>query len=287
MRNYIIYCDESVQKGEHCSNFYGGAILEECNFDKINDKLNQVKKDINLNGELKWSNVSAQTLEQYKTFVDEYFKLMEEKILKVRIMFTREYYKPIGLTEEQKSNQFYLLYYQFIKNAFGLQYHTHNFDSLNLKIYFDKLPKTKTENERFKDYIYELQYCNSFKQANINISTDNITDVNSKSHVILQGMDIILGSMNFKLNCKCDEKIAGTSRRGKKTIAKEKLYKHINKHIQHVHGRIFNIGISTGKLNGHTDYWNDPYRHWCFISSEFEIDKSKSKKNKKIKPHII
>lgn len=52
-----------------------------------------------------------------------------------------------------------------------------------------------------------------------------IAEVDSKNHVILQCIDIALGSMNFKLNNMDKEKMPNSNRCGKRTIAKEKLYK--------------------------------------------------------------
>lgn len=57
-----------------------------------------------------------------------------------------------------------------------------------------------------------------------------IAEVDSKNHVILQCIDIALGSMNFKLNNMDKEKMPNSNRCGKRTIAKEKLYKKIKKH---------------------------------------------------------
>jgi hypothetical protein len=55
-----------------------------------------------------------------------------------------------------------------------------------------------------------------------------------------------------------------TNRRGKRTIAKERLYKHINKKICEIRPR-FNVGITTG-LDGDTrNKLLHPYRHWLFI----------------------
>lgn len=97
------------------------------------------------------------------------------------------------------------------------------------------------------------------------IKRENITEVVSHNHVILQCMDIILGSMNFRLNDFHKEKLPNSSKRGKKTIAKEKLYKHILNRIRKVHPN-FNIGISTELHNWNT--WTIPYRHWRFIPSD-------------------
>jgi hypothetical protein len=92
-----------------------------------------------------------------------------------------------------------------------------------------------------------------------------MAEVDSKEHVILQALDVILGSIQFRLNDKHLEKPEGSRVRGKRTIAKERVYKHILAGIRQVSGRkAFNIGISTGMDVGWESRWLDPYRHWLF-----------------------
>ena len=90
-----------------------------------------------------------------------------------------------------------------------------------MKLYFDKLPDTK-KRTKFKGYIYALN--DFFCINNIHIYNEDIAEVDSRNHVILQCIDIILGSMNFKLNNMDKEKMPGRRLRGKRTIAK-KIFK--------------------------------------------------------------
>ncbi|MGF7429574.1 DUF3800 domain-containing protein [Thermoanaerobacterium thermosaccharolyticum] len=276
MKTYIIYCDESIKEGEFYSNFYGGALVSGAYFNDIVEKLNKYKEELNLTGEVKWSKVTSQYLSKYKEFMKYYFQLIKENKIKIRIMFKHNYKKTIGLTQEQKENEFYLLYYQFFKNAFGLQYCNNTNEEVNLIIYFDKLPETPERNETFKDFIYRLQFDNGFKERKIHIVKENITEVDSHKHVILQGMDVILGSIQFRLNDEHLRKDPVTGKRGKKTIAKEKLYKYINTLIREIYPN-FNIGVSTSYKGDEKNKWFHPYRHWEFISSQYEIDVSKVK----------
>ena len=82
----------------------------------------------------------------------------------------------------------------------------------------------------------------------------------------MQCLDIVLGAMAFRLNDMHKEKRPDTNRRGKRTIAKEKLYKHINKKIREIRSN-FNIGISTGIDGDHQNRFIHVYRHWLFIPS--------------------
>lgn len=277
MEKLVIYCDESIKKGEYYSNFYGGALINEKNSNLIIDQLNEVKETIQLKGEIKWTNVSSQLLDKYITFIDKYFDLIEEDKIKIRIMFKQEYYQTVGLTESQKEDEFYILYYQFCRNAFGLQYCNPTKENIGLRIFFDRLPNKKEHNESFKLFIQNLENQDILKDNNIKIPLYDITDVDSKKHVILQGMDVILGSMKFKLNNENKIIPEGARRRGKKTVAKEKLFKHISERIRKMYPN-FNIGISTGMQPNKSRIWEDKYRHWNFISSNHEVDRSRAKK---------
>lgn len=112
------------------------------------------------------------------------------------------------------------------------------------------------------------------------IKEDQIAEIDSHEHVLLQCLDVVLGAMQFRLNDKHLEKPDDQRCRGKRTIAKENLYKMINKRIQDLYPFQFNIGISTGKKEGFESLWKDPYRHWMFLPSEREYDESKEKPKK-------
>jgi predicted RNA-binding protein with RPS1 domain len=65
--------------------------------------------------------------------------------------------------------------------------------------------------------------------------------------------------------------------RGKRTRAKERVYKYINTRIRSIHPN-FNIGITTGTKEGREGRWSQPYRHWRFVPSESEIIKNSGKR---------
>ena len=82
------------------------------------------------------------------------------------------------------------------------------------------------------------------------------------------------------------EKMPGTNRRGKRTIAKEKLYKNILKNIRTIYPN-FNIGMSTSARGDFSNNWKDPYRHWCFKSKNSIFDSTLTKKKKKKTPFFL
>ena len=73
--------------------------------------------------------------------------------------------------------------------------------------------------------------------------------------------------MNFKLNGFDRRKPEGAIRRGRRTLAKEKLYKHIRQRISKIHPN-FNVGVSTGNREIDNPHWDSPYEHWLFRPKE-------------------
>ena len=81
-------------------------------------------------------------------------------------------------------------------------------------------------------------------------------------------MDIILGAMAFKLNNLHLKIPLGATEPGKKTKAKEALFKHILELIQDVDEvEIFRIEESTTPDNAKCR-WSTPYRHWRFVPAK-------------------
>ncbi len=277
-RQYLIYADESFRKGRYFSNFYGGALINYQELEKINNALNVKKQELGLYQEIKWTKVTEQYLEKYILIIDYFFEYVKNNKIKIRIMFRQNALVPKNLTREQEEKEYFLLYYQFIKHAFGIKFCNYkNKNKIILKLYFDKLPDTKRKNKEFKGYIYALN--EFFDKYNIHIYNEDIAEIDSKNHVILQCMDVILGAMNFKLNNMDKEKLPNKNKRGKRTIAKEKLYRNILKNIKMIHPN-FNIGVSTSNNGIYLKNWNDPYRHWCFKAKNSVFDSSLTKKTK-------
>lgn len=271
-KEFNIWCDESVKKGEYYSNFYGGVLIQSKDKDNVIKELRRVADKIGITEEIKWGKVDDVKLPAFIALMDAFFKLVKKNKIKVRIMFTQNAKVPKGLSKHHIDNEYFLLYYQFFKHAFGLKYANPSAQSVHIRAHFDYLPDTNSRKQQFKEYIKGLESTKDFKDARLKIRKEDIVEINSKDHLPLQLLDVVLGAMQFRLNNKHKLKPEGKKRRGKKTVAKEKLYKYILKKIRAIRPG-FNIGISTG-LNDFEERWNQPYRHWCFIPKDFEIDES-------------
>ena len=270
-KEITIWCDESIKKGKYYSNFYGGALVNSQHHNEVLSTLKAVVKQQEIFDEIKWQKVNEFRLQNYIVLIDTFFELIKANKVKIRIMFTQNANVARGLNDTHYRNEYFLLYYQFFKHIFGLQYSNGSKDeNLHVRAYFDLLPDTLAKRQQFKEYIKGLESVKIFKDSRIKLRKQDITEINSKEHLPLQFLDVILGAMAFRLNNMHKEKLPNSSKRGKRTIAKEKLYKHILSKIKELRPN-FNIGISTGK-NLLEDRWEHPYRHWKFQPKDFEVN---------------
>ena len=273
----VIYTDESDRAGEYCSNFYGGILVRSKNLQSVISRLEQCKQIHNLHREIKWQKVTENYLDKYIGVVDELFDMVAADTVKIRIMFTNNQYIPIGLTPEQRQNEYHLLYYQFIKHAFGLEYCTRELAApVRVRLNIDQMPTGKEETARFKAYVAGLTRNPGMRASGVRFDMQQIAEVASHDHVLLQCLDIVLGAMAFRLNGRHDAKPAGQSRRAKRTVAKHRLYQHISMRVRSIYPR-FNIGESTGTQGDPTNRWRHAYRHWKFVPRDHHRDPSRAK----------
>lgn len=274
---YVIYCDESDEKGEYYSNFYGGLLIRSKDLDHVKKALAEKKNELNLLRELKWQRVTSEYLEKYVQFTELLLSYVERDIIKIRIMFTQNIYLPQNYGGYHKENKYFLLYYQFIKHAFGFRYSPKLQVGAKIRLYLDKMPDTKEKVELFKNHIQSLNKNPNLKKAGIIFDKEQMAEIDSKEHVLAQSLDIILGAIQFRLNDKHLFKPEGAKRRGKRTIAKEKLYKYINKRIREIYPN-FNVGVNTSDRGDLQNRWDDPYRHWLFVANGSSVDLTRGKR---------
>lgn len=263
---YILYCDESSEKGSKYSDFFGGCIVSSKDYHEVSTALELTKKRLNLNGEVKWTKLTENYLDKYIELMTEFFGFIKSGKVKVRIMFRRNDDVPSDMAIRAADDKYFKLYYQFIKHAFGLKYIRSKNEPVYIRIYLDQLPDKKEKCAKFKRYLMDIPEINDFAESCIIIREGDVAEVRSHDHVILQCLDVVLGSMYFRLNHLHKAIPSGESKRGKRTVAKETLYKHIHWHISEIFPN-FNIGESTG-TRGYSypnHKWEQPYRHWKFV----------------------
>lgn len=265
-REIVIYADESVSREAKFSNFYGGCLVESHELLRVQQRLEAKKRELNFYGEIKWQKVTANYLGKYEALMSAFFDEVQSRRVKVRIMFTQNRRDRIDLAPERLEDGYFKLYYQFIKHEFGLTHAPTGSTPIRVRLLFDEMPDQLERRYTFRQYLASLSKSAAFRKAGLVIDPSQIAEVRSHDHVLLQCTDVVLGAMQFRLNDKHRLKPVGASRRGKRTVAKEKLYRTILERVQQIRPR-FNIGISTGDDGDRSNRWHHPYRHWLFQSS--------------------
>jgi hypothetical protein len=118
-KEYILFCDESDRRGRYYSNFYGGVLVSASQYMRITDRLNEKKAALNLYAEVKWEKVTERYLDKYRQLIHMFFEEVAQGHVRVRIMFRQNAHVPKGLSLDQVELEYFLLYYQFIKHAYG------------------------------------------------------------------------------------------------------------------------------------------------------------------------
>ena len=276
-KEFVVHCDESIEKGRFYSNFFGGALVRSEHIEIVREKLRQKKIELNLLGEIKWDKITFNYKQKYIDIIDYFLDFVAEDVIKIRVMFTQNSNVPEGLTADHAENKFFILYYEFLKHAFGFPHCNDGNEPVRLRLLLDQLPDNRERAEKFRAYLCALSRNRQFREAGLILNKEDISDIRSHEHDILQCLDIIMGSIQFRLNNLHKVIAEGAKKRGKRTRAKEAVYKHINKRIREIYPN-FNIGISTGTNGGITNRWHHSYRHWCFIPAKKMFDASRTKR---------
>ena len=137
---YYIWFDESDKEGAYYSNFYGGILVDSKNYENVLAMSKTFVEEFGITEEIKWQKVNEYWYEKYLTLVDFIFDLLAQGYIKIRIFFRNNQYTAPYLTREQRHKAYPLLYYQFIKHAFGFQYSNPENKPQYLKIMLDDIP---------------------------------------------------------------------------------------------------------------------------------------------------
>lgn len=260
---YWIFCDESIQSGPKFSHFFGGAIVPASRHADVENQLRALKAKIGFLHELKWQRVSEQWLGGYEAMMTGFFDLLRRGKVRMRVMFSDNRVIPDGLSRAERDAGYFKLYYQFIKHAFGLQYIPAGERGTRLRLHFDQFPHTREKVQQFKGFLGALPEAAGLREVGLLLSPDHITELDSKEHVLLQCVDLVLGAMAFRLNDMHLVKAEGQRTRGKRTLAKDRLYRHILGEIRTLKPAL-NPKISTAAEPWPEGKWSMPYRHWSF-----------------------
>jgi hypothetical protein len=121
MERWVVFCDESIEKGDYFSNFFGAAMVREKDLSRINAVLEAKKSELNLNNEVKYTRITENYQSKYIELMETFFEFIDSGDIKIRLLFTQNNVNAV-LTQEQQKNSYFLLYYQLIKHALGIAF---------------------------------------------------------------------------------------------------------------------------------------------------------------------
>ena len=136
---YYTWTDESDATGKYYANFYGGIPIRSEHLNDVLERFSAIVKEVGLeNEEIKWQKVNEFAEERYKKIIDVLFALLSEDKAKIRIFFRHRQFEPFGLSNEQRRKEYPKLYYQFIKNDFGLVFSNPKGKTVRVRLLIDE-----------------------------------------------------------------------------------------------------------------------------------------------------
>ena len=198
-KEYLIICDESDRKGKFFSNFYGGVRVGGSHLDAVNARLQAKKQALGLISEVKWGKTDATVVGRYEELMEVFFNEVAAGRVIGRIMFTQNARVAKGLTEQHMADEYYILYYQFLKHGFGLRHMPEHAQPPKLRVYLDEIGDTKEQIAKFRGFISGLAQDSIIRRTGLVLKEEDITEVRSHDHILLQCLDVVLGSISFRL----------------------------------------------------------------------------------------
>lgn len=217
-----VYCDESVYSGRLFSNFYGGVLIRDKDKDFVINRLYYIKNLRRITtSEFKWEKINSSNIANYIKFIDEFFKLINDDKIRIRVKFINNADKIPGGTINYYRNTYQNLYLSFLRHAFGFKY----LNNYSISFFFDTLPLNNAKKIKFFSKVSYLSKENNWDGNNIIINPDNIREVVSHDEILIQVIDVVIGSINFMNNGEYTKLRDGLRKR---TIAKNIVAQYIH-----------------------------------------------------------
>lgn len=262
INKYTIVCDESSKKGKNYSYFYGGAMLLESKYEQISSVLDDNKNKLGFH-ELKRIKITEKNYKDYISMLNLFFEFVKSGDIKVRIMFSPN--NQLLRLAKSENFSYTKFYHTFIKNAFNIFYAGKD---IGLRLIFDDLPETKEQCDKFKQCLIESinnndnnkrHYKNKrrYKNNKVYLEQSQIEEVDSKKHIILQLIDVIVGVIDFYLNTDPTEIC-----QSKRASAKYEVYKHVLSQINEIKSN-FDICKTTYPIYSNKA-WLNKYAHFVY-----------------------
>lgn len=206
--DFEIYCDEafpdvfSSEKTDHKYLMIGGLWIPAALRNNVKQKIDDLRQEHGVWGEIKWTKISPSALTFYKALIDLFIDFKEE--MRFRCIAVNKDQVSMHLHAYDAELGFYKFYYQLI--------HHWIFDFNSYRVFTDT--KSNRDPNRLKD----LHRCLSL--SNISASITSIQALHSNEVVLIQLCDLLLGAAGSRMN--------GTLRKGS---AKESIIEHLENRL--------------------------------------------------------
>jgi len=186
MSIYNVYCDESCHlENDRLSIMALGCVW--CAKDEIkrlSSEINQIKKEYNANGELKWTKVSISREKFYLRLVDWFFEQeslnFRTLVVKNKNKLNHEYFN-----QGSHDNFYYKMYFSLLNKILS--------PTNNYNIYIDiKDTRSRFKLQKLKDVLCNNVY--DFTNTMIN----NIQNIHSHESHLMQFVDFLLGAVTYR-----------------------------------------------------------------------------------------
>lgn len=279
-RIYELCADEAWTHGSTPPNrywcFFGGVFGLEADLGRLESALLRVRGTVKRPMEVKWSNVSKQSLPLYCELVDEFFRMLKELPIHYRQIFLdrANVVTAVGgtLQPSDLDTQFKICY-QFLKHAFGLRYLPSAQDGCDQ--IFIRLDNHSSQEHTglLKQFAQELP-----RYLNRPDLVVDVSFVNSKKHLRMQLCDVLMGaagSHGNKMHLRRQEGQRGMSE-------KQKVRQQLALHVYHTMRRFdaetrgssaFNWFETTGHSGDLANRLNHKLRIWKFKPTAYQRDR--------------
>lgn len=276
---YEIYADEAWTHNTPPLNryhyFFGGIFGKENDLDKLHSDLSKILINHGVRGEVKWSKTNEKNIDCYKELVDCLKKHILIGNIKYRQMFKDRSYHYDNKEGVSELDIQFKLYYQFLKNSFGLKYlpRLSNGEKYNILIRLDN-----HSSQKHKDSLNRFVLSLPSTLWMRNDVTIQVTYINSAKFLRLQICDLLMGAAGYygnKFHLKREVKKRGMT---KKQKIKYDLSKYIYNSLREIDAKTrgtkaFNWFESTRLARNPENLYLHHLRIWKFIPSIYRKNK--------------
>lgn len=256
--------------------FFGGLLGELHHQEELESRLCELADARGYRGEIKWQNVSTQTLEIYQDLLDVVFEFIRSGKLRYRQTFLDRRFKylpKLGDAELSELDVQFRIYYQFLTHAFGLKYlpKLKGGNQHQILVRLDRHSSQK-HIEALTSFVQRIPVKHS--RADLTVKVSFVASGKFRRIQICDLMMGAAGSYGNKMQKRRREGVRGMSSKQKLRLKMAKhVYNGLRKIDEESRGKkAFNWFESTGKDGVGRNVLDHPMRIWKFVPNTYQVD---------------